>query len=130
MIKSNYQLDLKDTHHFSNKNGMIIDSNNNNVGKYYATPCGVNSNINTSNGQIIGSIVNPILVSANCPSSKMNNLQNNSCSTISNDIVNKIKKNLEQKAFMISKQQNVIQNELIFLQILYSRTSILQVFFK
>lgn len=98
MIKSNYQIDLKDTHHFSNKNGMIIDANNNS--KFFN-----NNNINTANGQIIVPCMNPILVSANCPSN--NKIQNNSCSAISNDIVNKIKKNLEQKAFMISKQQNV-----------------------
>ena len=99
MIKSNYQIDLKDTHHFSNKNGMIIDANNNNS-KFYN-----NNNINTANGQVIVPSMNPILVSANCPPT--NKIQNNSCSAISNDIVNKIKKNLEQKAFMISKQQNV-----------------------
>ena len=64
-----------------------------------------NNNINTANGQVIVPSMNPILVSANCPPT--NKIQNNSCSAISNDIVNKIKKNLEQKAFMISKQQNV-----------------------
>lgn len=81
MIKSNYQIDGSDLHPISN---LLMEAK---------TP------YHGHNGPIVNSLA-PILVATNIP-----NLQN--ANVISNDIVNKIKKNLEQKAFMISKQQNV-----------------------
>jgi hypothetical protein len=66
MIKSNYQIDLKDTHHFRS----YLEVNN--FSKIHQSSHG---NINTSNGQIIvpGNSLNPILVSANGPNHGINN---------------------------------------------------------
>jgi hypothetical protein len=84
MIKSNYLIDIKDTHQLANLNGNLAESNF------------VRNHPNQSS--------NHHLV---LPSSCNTFQQNPNTSVITNDIVNKIKKNLEQKAFMISKQQNV-----------------------
>ena len=111
MIKSNYYIDLNDLVHINGS--MVIDANNNynkiNLNKIVSSSSSQQhqQQVNSANQIMMGGLVQTssnILPSS--VSSSANGLREAS-SVITNDLVNKIKKNLEQKAFMISKQQSV-----------------------
>jgi hypothetical protein len=77
MIKSNYQIDANDLHPIAS---LLMDTNNNNIGKMHHTPNMHNSGPSASGG--CGGVANslaPILVATN-----MSAVQNQNANAISN----------------------------------------------
>lgn len=110
MIKSNYYIDLNDLNHINGS--MVIDANNNynkiNLNKLVVSSSSSSNQVvnNANSAAQMGLVQTSSNILPSSVSSSANGLREAS-SVITNDLVNKIKKNLEQKAFMISKQQSV-----------------------